>query len=117
MIGEVAIATVITNLIHQHKVDQWVRLLLSIWASATVTFLTTLSAGGLTHLNTGMRPSLAFTFGVLEACGATAGIIWFRWTHDPLTKGMAISAPASAVSDQNKILTDQSIVTDPNKKG
>ena len=115
MLGELAISNIITGIIRTHKMDQWARLILGTSASAIVTFLTTLSAGGLAHLNTGMRPSLSLAFAFFEACGATAGIIWFKWIHDPLSKGMAISAPGSVLADQNALLTG-SIVTDNVKK-
>jgi len=116
MIGETAIAGIITGIIRTNKMDQWARLILSVLASGSVTFLTTMGAGGLAHLNAGLRPSLALAFAFFEACGTTAGIIWFKWLHDPLTKGMALSAPGSVLADQNKILLEQSIVTDNVKK-
>lgn len=116
MIGETAIAGIITGLIRTHKIDQWAKLILSMGGTAFVTFFGTFSTVGLSTLAAGRGLPEAFGWALFTAAGSMAAITFFGWTRSPLTKGIPISAPGSVVETQNKILRDQNVVTWEGKK-
>jgi hypothetical protein len=117
MLGETAVATVITNLIHQHKVDQWSRLLLSVTASALTTFFGVFGLTGIGLLAAGKPLSWSIVYSIFQASVAMAAIALFRWRSSPLTKDLPISVPGSVNVVADKILQEQNVVTyNPDKK-
>lgn len=111
MIGEIAIATIVTNLIHAHKVDAWTRLLLSVTASALTTFVGVFGLTGIGLLAAGKPLSWSITYSVFQGSVAMAGVALFRWRSSPLTKDMPISVPGDVNQAADKILQEQNIVT------
>lgn len=111
MLGEVAIAGIITGIIRTHKIDRWARLILSCSASAFCTFAGTLGTAGLAHLATGQAFAVAFGYAVFEASLSTAAIVWFVWRRSDLTKGMLLAAPAFVEQREREILEHETIAS------
>jgi hypothetical protein len=111
MLGEQAIAGIITGIIRNHKLDQWGRLLIGAAASGICSFFGSLGTAGLAHLVAGQPPIVALAFAFFEACLASAAVVFWLWTRNPLSKHIPISVPTSVEIEANKILTNQGITS------
>lgn len=111
MIGEQALAGVITGLITQHKLDKWARLLIGCALSGALTFSFAWGSGALAHIAAGIPWPLALAMGFCEGLIASAAVVFFKFRHDPLTKGISISVPAGIESAEREILQKQNITT------
>jgi hypothetical protein len=111
MLGEVAIAGIITGIIRTHKIDRWARLILSCSASAICTWWGTFGMAGLAHLASGQGFTVAAGYATFEASLSTAAIVWFVWRRSDLTKGMMIAAPAFVEQREREILEHETIAS------
>lgn len=111
MIGETAIAGIITGIIQTHKLDRWGKLIISVLFSGLITFMVAWGAGGIGHILAGSAVSMSLALGFCEGLTASAAIMWFRLTGDELAKGMRFSAPGIIIQYLQTMLQKQSVVT------
>ena len=111
MIGETAIAGVITGLIQTHKMDKWGKLIISTCFSGLITFMVSWGSGGLAHMLSGTPWPVSIALGFCEGLTASAAIMWFRLTGDELAKGIRFSAPGIIIQYLRNVLMKQSVVT------
>lgn len=103
--------SLILGLIKQHKINDWCKLGISCAVSGFCTFASAWGAGGIAHLAAGMAVFPALAFGFCEGLISMSAVVFFRFTHDPLAKGIRASVPASVIIEQNRILEKESIET------
>lgn len=101
----------ILGLIKQHKINDWCKLAISCMVSGFVTFASVWGAGGIAHLTAGMAVFPSLAFGFCEGLISMAAIVFYRFTRDPLSKGIRASVPASVLAEQDRILERETIVT------
>jgi len=111
MLGEQAIAGIVTGLIQQHKIDKWCRLLIGCALSGVLSFASTWGAGGITHMLAGMPWGLSLALGFCEGLITSAAIVFWKFHKDPLAKGISISVPASLEMKANEILQKEGVTT------
>jgi hypothetical protein len=111
MIGETAIATIITNLIHQHKVDAWARLIIGVSFSAMCTFAGVSGSGGLAHLLSGTDAWKSIAMGIMEGLIASSATAFWLWTRNPLSKNIPIAVPSQIEIAANQILEKEGITS------
>lgn len=92
-------------------VNRAAKILVSLGATASATFLGTFGAAGLSHIGAGSSIGMSLALALCEACLSTAGIILFWWKRSALTKDLAISIPSNLEAAQNEILAKQGITT------
>lgn len=111
MIGEIAIANIITGIIRTHKIDKWGRLIIGCMMSGFMTFAGTTGAGGLAHIATGSSPSMAFVLGMFEGLMASAATVFYLWVRNPLSKDIPIAIPTSIEKESIRIQQEQGMTT------
>lgn len=116
MIGETAIAGVVTGIIQNHKLDKWGRLLIGCALSGACTFSFVWGSGALSHITAGIAWPLALAMGFCEGLIASAAVVFFKFRHDPLTKGISISVPGGIEATEQEILQKQGMTTFNAKK-
>lgn len=107
----------ILGLIKQHKINNWCKLGISCAVSGFCSFASAWGAGGIAHMSAGMPWIPALAFGFCEGLIVMAAMVFFRFTHDPLAKGIRASVPASVLTEQNRILEHETVVTVESGKG
>lgn len=111
MIGEQALAGVITGLIQTHKLDKWCKLILECFFSGACTLAFVWGSGSIGHMMAGMPWGLSLAMGFCEGLMSSAAIVYFRFRQSKLTKGMSISVPAAIEAKEREILQKQGITT------
>lgn len=99
------------GLIKAHRTNEWLKLLISCHFSGFCTFFFVWGTGGIAHLRAGMPMPPALAFGFCEAMISMAAIVYFRFTRDPLAKGIKISVPGAARAKLDETLEKENVVT------
>ena len=116
MIGETALAGVITGLIQQHKIDKWARLLIGLTLSGACTFSFTWGSFGITHILAGTAWPIALALGFCEGLITAAAITFWKFSKDPLAKNISLSVPAGVEMKAREILQHDGVTTVEGKK-
>jgi hypothetical protein len=116
MFGEQFAASLIVGLKQNFQIDKWGKLLIGTIISGACTFSFAWGSGTLTHLMAGTNVPWSLAAGFAEGLVSSAAIVYFKFSTDPLTKGMSISVPSGLEIEQNKILQKQGITTVQGKK-